>query len=102
MRRHGAHQVAQKSTRTTPFLTSSPKFASVNVLTFSDAMSPLYLYPLDAAATGTLRGVSEPSVPSVAGASVLSEPSVAAAFVLSVPSVAAALGPSAALRLDTF
>src|SRR5215213_11080757 len=39
MRRHGAHQVAQKSTSTTPFFTSSPKFASVNVLTFSDAMS---------------------------------------------------------------
>src|SRR5438128_13586 len=40
MRRHGAHHVAQKSTRTTPFFTSSPKFASVNVFTFSDAIEP--------------------------------------------------------------
>src|SRR5688500_17648157 len=40
MRRHGAHHVAQKSTSTTPFFTSSPKLASVNVLTFSDAMRP--------------------------------------------------------------
>src|SRR5829696_1715804 len=58
MRRHGAHHVAQKSTRTTPFFTSSPKFASVNVLTFSDAMSPIYLYLLDAdAVRGLLFGV---------------------------------------------
>src|SRR6478672_2307830 len=56
MRRHGAHQVAQKSTRTTPVFTSSPKFASVNVLTFSDAMCLFYLYVLDAALRTRLRG----------------------------------------------
>src|SRR5678815_2231921 len=56
MRRHGAHQVAQKSTSTTPLFTSSPKFASVNVFTLSDAMSLFYPYVLDAALRARLRG----------------------------------------------
>src|ERR1044071_9332767 len=38
-RRHGPHHSAQKSTRVTPFLISVSKLLSVNVLTFSDAMS---------------------------------------------------------------
>ena len=40
--RHGPHQVAQKSTKTTPFLVSSTKFLSVNDFTIRIILSLFY------------------------------------------------------------